>query len=404
MKAYITKKVQQNLLAHKAAILLKGVFNAVRQNCVRAVISTWVDKSSSVVIYCKVESHLQNVEAVIDEMLKCGDRKITLALAFPLPPDFSNTAPNLTIIRTEHQGIVALMRAKLFITPYVAYKRVHAPIGSRIVHFLVSLTNLDGVYADHHFDGYDYIYCAGQHQISDFVRLSRRRSLAGKTLIPGGYPKLDDQLCWVSERRQNNPRRDAEKVIVYAPTHVYPVNEKLASLRRYGEDIVRELLDADFSVVFRPHPVSFKDEDKRIVEKICVEHKNNPRFSLDKSKNYMEAYSSADLMVTDLSGTGFTFAFTFQRPAIFFVPNADAEVGLEGIQFQSRHEIGGGVRSISELGEKCKSLLEHQGDIQVKIAQFRDRTVFNLGSSAKYFCHCLPYIERGEVDKGWVVL
>lgn len=403
MWSYLKNKVRKNVSVRRLAISLVGVKAAFYQSLMKRVASTWLAKQSSVVIYCEFESHLQNVMDVIIEMANAG-RNITVIMGFRPESNYLETLRGVTVVETPSRAVMAIMRAYLFITPSVGFSRSYAPHGSQIVHFLVSLTGLDGVYADHHFDDCDYIFCAGDHQISGFVKLSKKRNLAEKILIPGGYPKLDSQIRWLAEIRQDSAKKEAVKVIIYAPTHVYSANERLASLRRHGEDIVRTLLDSGFAVVFRPHPVSFRDEDKVVVEKICVEHENNPRFSLDKSKNYMEAYASADLMVTDLSGTGFTFAFTFQRPAIFFAPDADAEVGLEGIQFQSRHEIGGVVRSISELGDMCLSMFEHHGNIEAKIAQFRNKTVFNLGSSAKYFCQCLPYIERGEVDKDWVVL
>lgn len=403
MLSYFKNKVRKNVLVRRFAISLVGVQEALHQGLLKKVASTWLAKQSPVVIYCEFESHLQNVMDVIVEMTNTG-RNITVVMGFKPESDCLETLRGVTVVETPSRAIVAVMRADLFITPSVGFSRSYAPYGCSIVHFLVSLTSLDGVYADHHFDDCDYIFCAGEHQIPDFVKLSKQRKLAGKVLIPGGYPKLDSQLRWLADCRQGAAENRQGKVIVYAPTHVYPVNERLASLRRYGEDIVKSLLDSGFTVIFRPHPVSFKDEDKVIVEKICTEHENNPCFSLDRSKNYMESYARADLMVTDLSGTGFTFAFTFQRPAVFFAANADAEIGLEGIQFNSRHEIGDVVRSLSELGNKCLSLLAHQDEIEAKIARFRDKTVFNLGTSAKYFCHCLPYIERGEMDKDWVVL
>lgn len=399
----IKRKITSWQWVIKLVVLKSGVLEAIRSGCYRAVVSTWLTRQPPVVFYCHVSSHLQTITDVMREISADG-RKVMLILGFVPEEAARDEINDVPLMIIPSLSVMALMKADIFVTPAVGIPRCYAPHESSIVHFMVSLTSLDGVYADHHFDDCDYIFCAGEHQIPDFVKLSKQRNLAEKVLIPGGYPKLDSQLRWLAGCRQGAADNRQGKVIVYAPTHVYPVNEQLASLRRYGEKIVRTLLDAGFSVIFRPHPASFKDEDKGVVERICTEHENNPLFSLDCSKNYMESYALADLMVTDLSGTGFTFAFTFQRPAVFFAANADAEVGLEGIQFHSRHEIGDVVRSLPELGNKCLSLLAHQDEIEAKIVRFRDKTVFNLGTSAKYFCHCLPYIERGEIDKGWVVL
>ena len=403
MLSYFKQKIIKIKWALKFAVLLSGVKNAIQQKIIMKVVSTWVSKPHSIIVYCHFHSHLQNVMDVILELASAG-RNVMLILAFKPESNILKTISRVTVVETPNLSVMSIMRADLLITPVVSFQACYAPHGSFIVHFLVSLTSLDGVYEEHHFDDCDYIFCAGAHQIDGFVKLSKKRNLAGKVLIPGGYPKLDSQIMGLAASKQYSAKQKNKKVVVYAPTHVYKVNEELASLRRHGEDIVKALLSNGFAVVFRPHPNSFIDEDKPIVEKICVAHEDNPCFYLDKSKNYMEAYAGSDLMVTDLSGTGFTFAFTFQRPVIFFVPDADAEVGLEGIQFHSRHEIGDVVRSSTEIGNKCLLLLAHQDDIEAKINRYRDKTVFNLGASAKYFCHCLPYIERGEIDKGWVVL
>lgn len=403
MKKYIQSNIEKIRWLRGSAVLAVGVVDALRFGMVKRLIASWFSKQPPVIVYCHFISHLQNASGIIDEMSVNG-YKISLFLGFASGGELKEKT-GVTILRIPKSRMLGIFRAKLFITPVVGYPRMFTPMGSIAVHFLHSLISLEGVYADSHFDDFDYIFCAVDSHFVDFHKFAKRNNnLAGKVLIPGGYPKLDDQICWFEKYREANYTTSTQKVVIYAPTLVNADNEEFASLRRYGEDIVKSLLNSGFIVIFRPHPVSSNDADIKTIENICNEHRLNPRFSLDRSANYMETYACANLMVTDLSGTGFTFAFTFLRPAVFFAPNADAEVGLEGIQFHSRHEIGDVVRSLFELGDRCLSLLAHQDEIEAKIARFRDKTVFNLGTSAKYFCQCLPYIERGEMDKGWVVL
>ena len=403
MLSFLKVIVRKNAPLLRLAVQLIGVQAAFLNSQIKMVVSTWFVRKPPVVFYCEIESHLQNVMDVIVEMSNAG-RIVTVVTGFRPESNLLESLQGVTAVESNSRALLSIMRARLFITPCVGFPRPYSPHGSSVVHFLVSLTNLDGVFADHDFDDCDYIFCAGDHQISDFVKLSKRRNLAGKVVIPGGYPKLDSQIQWLAKHRQDIAYKKAVKVVVYAPTHVYDVNENLASLRRNGEGIVCSLLDSGFAVIFRPHPVSFTSDDKTFVEKICADHQSNPRFTLDESKNYMKSYAQADLMVTDLSGTGFTFAFTFQRPAIFFSPDAHSEAGLEGIQFNSRNEIGDVVRSLPELHSKSLLMMGNLREFETKIVLFRDRTIFNFGSSAKYFCQCLPYIERGESDKDWVVL
>jgi CDP-glycerol glycerophosphotransferase (TagB/SpsB family) len=123
---------------------------------------------------------------------------------------------------------------------------------------------------------------------------------------------------------------------------------------------------------------------------------------LDANADYTESYSLADLMVTDLSGTGFTFSFSFGRPTIYFAPDAEAERGLSGLQFDARHRIGALVRDIDGLIGKTAELCHR--DMSDEIERFRDETVFNVGKSAAYIVDCLENILSGCERPEWVRL
>jgi hypothetical protein len=271
-----------------------------------------------------------------------------------------------------------------------------------LVHALMSMNSLDGVFGDDYFDAYDYILCAGPHHIDSFREWARvHPALLGKRLLPAGYPKLDLMLASHSTKRRPADRSE-RSTIVYAPTHHYSVNECLASLCHQGEGIINALIAEGYRVIFRPHPVSFSDQDGPVIDRICQFHANNPNFSLDASTDYRESYSSADLMITDLSGTGFTFSFSFCRPTIFFAPDAGAELGLSGLQFDARHRIGALVRDIDELVVKTSELCNR--DMTDEIERFRDETVFNVGKSAAYIVDCLEDILSGCEHPEWVRL
>jgi CDP-glycerol glycerophosphotransferase (TagB/SpsB family) len=264
------------------------------------------------------------------------------------------------------------------------------------------MNSLDGVYTDNTFDNYDYILCVGSYHLDSFQECARRHPvLLGKTLVPAGYPKLDFMLASYSTKRQ--PRDPSvSSTVVYAPTHITPMNEGLVSLSHYGEAIINALLSEGHRVIFRPHHDSFGDRDRPVVNRICHLHADNPNFSLDTSTDYTASYSLADLMVTDLSGTGFTFSFSFGRPCIFFSPSEQAERGLDGIQFDARHRIGASVRDIDKMIQKVSELCDR--DMADEIDQFRNETVFNVGKSAPYIVDCLEDILAGRERPEWVRL
>jgi hypothetical protein len=350
----------------------------------------------------------QSFKLVLDELNRTRpDLKLRVAFSGSRDelPDFLKSAgiPTITNVKKYLPGI---FDTKILYTPqaflYEFLSTYHKPPKAVLVHALMSMNSIDGGFTEDAFDMYDYILCAGSHHVDSFRKLAlRRHALSGKWLVPAGYPKLDLMLAAHSTKRRP-PGSSARSTIVYAPTHIFEPNERLVSLRHYGETIVSTLLAEGYRVIFRPHGSSFFDQDRFVVERICQRHAGNPNFCLDARGEYIESYSSADLMVTDVSGTGFTFSFGFGRPTIFFAPNAEAERGLSGIQFEGRHRIGAVVRSVDQMIAKASELC--CSNMTNQIAQFRDETIFNVGKSAAYIASCLEDIHSGRERPEWIRL
>lgn len=361
------------------------------------------DKIRLVIIYCFFPSHYQNVKNIA-ELLAADGRNCRVNVFCHFPNQEYKVvidSPNIFVQQGISYHACRLFRAELFITPMVGLSPSSMPMGSRSVHFLVSLAGLDGVYLDHHFDGWDYIFCAGEHQIKDFKRLSMKRNLKGTVLIRGGYPKLDDQMM-VAHRSMENTVANS---IIYAPTHVYQGNDALASLLSHGESIIDKLIELGVNTIFRPHPASFGHEsDMKVIARICDKYRNNDLFHLDNSKDYSGAYSQSKMMITDVSGTGFTFAFAFERPAIFFAPNIEAENGLQGAHFEDRERIGLIVRDIDELDKSLQVLNDNYDAYVSKIGIYRDESVYHVGKSREYFIENIESVLGGHMNSEWVRL
>ena len=65
----------------------------------------------------------------------------------------------------------------------------------------------------------------------------------------------------------------------------------------------------------RPHP---RDTNKNFYQNLKQKNKNNELFLFDDSNNYLKTYNNSALMITDLSGTAYTYAFLTKKPVIFF--------------------------------------------------------------------------------------
>ncbi|UXY13703.1 CDP-glycerol glycerophosphotransferase family protein [Chitiniphilus purpureus] len=333
-----------------------------------------------VLCYCYHVSHVLNLGRIPALLAERGAR-VRWFNAFPESAFPLERAPGVEYAFDVPLQALGGQEADLYLTPFVG-QSAHFPQRARRVHFLVSLTGLDGVYDKAMFDHYDVIACAGRHHIDDFTALARERGWQHKVLMPLGYPKLDGQ------RRQlagSGLRAPDKLTVVFAPTHAYYINQGFSILNRYGEQLIAAMLDDGISVVFRPHMESWRDQDRPVVERIVARFQAHPDFALDRSGNYFDTYAQTHMMLTDISGTGFTYAFTFGRPALFFAPNAADEAGLRGIQFERRENIGLVVRSIDELVARLRLAQTHSDFLQRQIAEFRDWLLFNPGGSETFF-------------------
>ena len=356
------------------------------------------------VLFCHSPRVWPAIKPVVEELVRRrGDLRLGLvswsskesedSFFFRGNPKLYNVPTNLLylfdtrILYSPHHEMLLRTRAKM-------------PPKSRLVAAVMSLNTLDGTFPVNAFEAYDYILCAGPHHLDSFrQRALRNPALSGKWLLPAGYPKLGFLLASHSvKRRPTDP--SVGWTVVYAPTHSYFANERLASVRHYGEDIINALLAEGYRVIFRPHPISFFDRDGPVIDRICQLHADDPNFSLDKSMDYAESYSLADIMITDFSGTGFTFSFSFVRPTIFFSPNAGAERQRRELQFDASHRIGALVRDIDELIGKTSELCNR--DLTDEIERFRDEAIFNVGKSAAYIVDCLEDILSGCERPEWV--
>ena len=355
-----------------------------------------------VTFYCEQPSHFQNIESVCEEMLNVypGLRAL-LVLKYKISSYQEATYPSgLKIVDNFKHRRLRWLKTKVLYTPFVGLRDDLKPKDSIAVHSLVSLTSLDGVYSTDMFDGYDYILCAGPHHYRSFIEWAEKHSaLKGKVIVPMGYPKLDKII---KAKEKYSTVIKSRYTVIYAPTHVYHVNEKLASLRCHGEKIIDSLICAGYDVIFRPHPVSFSDADSGLVDSIVRRYASHSSFNVDCSKDYFESYDKADLMVTDVSGTGFTFSLGFLKPTIFFSANADAEAGLSGIQFSDREMMGGLVRDIPGLISKVSEL--KSADVIHHIKEYRADNIFNVGKSADYIVKYFPDILAKKTVDDWLML
>lgn len=286
-------------------------------------------------------------------------------------------------------------------TPPAAKKRVYflhdihdSPLGNRDEMKVISEGLLN----------YDYIFVPSQPVIDLFAKVIplARKNFPGRRigLIKGGYIKLDRCLAYFEKNKKES------KVIIYAPTVLGHGLNPFSSLVPHGAEIIRTLITRfpDHNLIFRPHPHTLHSE---VVKNIVVQFEQHPKFSLDDNASfYMENYSKSALMVTDISGTAFTYAFSTLRPVVFFSPSDEelSRTHSESRYVGDREKIGCVARNLGEMAEKTNWLLENKDRFVERIREFRNSTIFNLGHAEDYFIENIESILEDKTKEDWVYL
>jgi len=224
---------------------------------------------------------------------------------------------------------------------------------------------------------YDFIFASNKACMSMFINFLKKYNsdlnLKVPKIIETGYIKLDYLKKNIkSDRLINNS-------IIIAPTD-YRHMENLSMFNDIIKIINNLLLDTSFNIVFRPYPANRNAPNTLQINKI---YESNKRYKFDVSENYFDVYSKSACMITDISGTAFTYAFLTKKPVIFVSKNEKllAELGYDKLAyFKDREKVGAIVENIN----KIKNTIENISSIEEKIKRSNDlleKEITYLGNS-----------------------
>ncbi len=182
-----------------------------------------------------------------------------------------------------------------------------SPGVDRYVHVVHSAMDVH-TYKLFSFDYFDAVLCAGQHQVDSLRALERKRGTAAKTLALAGCLYYDEQVAM----------RDASPPAEPGPTAgvlVAPTWGRNGLLTRCGERLLATLLDAGLAVTVRPHPQS-RSTEPQLLDALARRFDGHPNLRWDHEPDGFSSMRRASVMVSDISGAMFDFAFVFGRPVI----------------------------------------------------------------------------------------
>jgi hypothetical protein len=229
-------------------------------------------------------------------------------------------------------------------------------------------------------NAFDTIFCVGPHHLAELREAERIYDLPPRMLVESGYVKLD-ALCEEVKRR-GPPSSVCRRQVFIAPS--WPPHSLLEII---GVELIEVLLSSGYTVVVRPH----RDTLRVHFDVLRNQFGDRKDFILDEGKFGGNAFYESDLLITDWSGSAFSFAFSRERPVLYIdVPNKVLNKEYKRfsqppLETTIREEIGVVLKpeQVSEVPEYIEALCGNSDEWAEKIRIQRHRWVYNLGSSAK---------------------
>ena len=83
-----------------------------------------------------------------------------------------------------------------------------------------------------------------------------------------------------------------------------------------GMEIIQILLDNNYNVILRPHPITLK-KSENVIKNIQKKFQKNTNFDLDTDIRNLDSLFVSDCMISDWSGVAIEYAFALQKPVLY---------------------------------------------------------------------------------------
>jgi hypothetical protein len=232
------------------------------------------------------------------------------------------------------------------------------------------------------FDYFDSVFCSGPHQIEGIKKLESKRGTPEKLLLETGLTYYDAML---EEIKQLSGAVNTKPTVLVAPTW-----KDYSILNRLGIPFFESLLRSHlYDIILRPHPQSYISYP-RIIQSIEERFKDEPRLVIDRNPLATESMMKANLMISDLSGVIWDFAFLYSKPVLLLKTEFDNIKGFEGSELdyemwemRERHRLGKifDVDDIENISEIVEDLLNNPPRNQLD--NLKNESVFNFGRAGE---------------------
>jgi CDP-Glycerol:Poly(glycerophosphate) glycerophosphotransferase len=221
---------------------------------------------------------------------------------------------------------------------------------------------------------YDTVFCTGEYQLQEIREAEKLYGQKQKTVIPYGYPLLDELNSHGSVTAGND-----RPTILIAPSWF-----EGCILDTCIKELLQLLSSPPYKVILRSHP-EYAKRKKKEFRKIQQLIARNPAMSMDELPNVFDRLPLADILITDRSGIAFEFAFGMKRPVLFIDTaykqmNPDwKELGMEPIENSLRSSLGVTISpaELEKLPQKMSELTALQPGFANMMDELRQKIFYN---------------------------
>ncbi|MFA6404136.1 MAG: CDP-glycerol glycerophosphotransferase family protein [Salinivirgaceae bacterium] len=244
------------------------------------------------------------------------------------------------------------------------------------------------------FDYFDSVFCSGPHQITGIQSLEMKRGTHKKMLFETGLTYYDIMIRDIKALpgiSKKNP------IVLVAPTW-----KEYSIINRFGVKFFEHLLqNSTYDIILRPHPQSYISFPL-VINEIEERFKDEIRLTIDRNPLGTESMVKADLMIGDLSGVLWDFAFLFSKPLLLLKTDFESIEGFEGSELdydmwemRERARLGKifDGNDIETISTMVNDLLSNP--TRLSLEELKNESVYNYGNAGEVAANQILDVVKG---------
>ncbi len=350
-----------------------------------------IDKEDrEIVFYSETAGDISFFGSVINELIETHSKKIYYITSDPSDPLLSSERKNLeTFYSKKLLGLfIKMLDSKLLVMTMSGLGCFHIKPSRRGVNHVYLFHNIGSsfpVIRHGELFHYNTMFTVGQHHDEEIKKQEEIYNLPKKSLVPFGYPKLDEVYKKFKEYDKSDQLTG--RILIAPGWGKWDKRDSLLDV--CGKELIERLLDANYEVILRPHPMT-RIKFPEFLDDLYRAFEGHENFHHEENIASLDSFFNADLMISDWSGVVYEFAFGTEKPVLFIdtpfkVNNPKYQEVGEPVDIKLRERLGKVIKpeEIHNVVSSAEELIKNADQYKNEIIRARNELVYNFGSSAE---------------------